>query len=80
TATDLGKTARVGDGSLTRLPVHVLGSLVAAPVEVAEAIFLGAGGGRGRLVESHLKRRGGRVGAVFTRFLLKKTYSAHQIC
>ncbi|HGM7976016.1 TPA: SDR family oxidoreductase, partial [Pseudomonas aeruginosa] len=39
TATDLRKNALVGDGSVTRQPVQVLGSQVASPVEVAEAIF-----------------------------------------
>ncbi len=42
TATDLRKNALVGDGSVTRQPVQVLGSQVASPVEVAEAIFQGA--------------------------------------
>lgn len=42
TATDLRKNALLGDGSLIRQPVRVLGSAVASPGDVAEAIYQGA--------------------------------------
>ncbi|MBF3058116.1 SDR family oxidoreductase, partial [Pseudomonas aeruginosa] len=54
TATDLRKNALVGDGSVTRQPVQVLGSQVASPVEVAEAIFQGAARRRRLLVLSNV--------------------------
>ncbi|SDH68846.1 SDR family oxidoreductase [Pseudomonas panipatensis] len=42
TATDLRKNALLGDGSLIRQPARVLGSAVASPGDVAEAIYQGA--------------------------------------
>lgn len=42
TATDLRKNALVGDGSVIRQPAVVLGSEVASPRDVAEAIYQGA--------------------------------------
>lgn len=57
TATDLRKNALVGDGSVTRQPVQVLGSQVASPVEVAEAIFQGAARRRRLLVLSNVNWR-----------------------
>lgn len=42
TATDLRKNALVGDGSVIRQPASVLGSAVASPRDVAEAIYQGA--------------------------------------
>ena len=42
TATDLRKSALVGDGSVIHQPASVLGSAVASPRDVAEAIYQGA--------------------------------------
>lgn len=42
TATDLRKNALVGDGSVIRQPAVVLGSEVASPRDVADAIYQGA--------------------------------------
>ena len=67
TATDLRKNALVGDGSVTRQPVQVLGSQVASPVEVAEAIFQGAARRRRLLVLSNVNWRARLLARFFPR-------------
>ncbi|PXB81942.1 short chain dehydrogenase, partial [Pseudomonas aeruginosa] len=71
TATDLRKNALVGDGSVTRQPVQVLGSQVASPVEVAEAIFQGAARRRRLLVLSNVNWRARLLARFFPRLFEK---------
>jgi len=71
TATDLRKSALVGDGSVTRQPVQVLGSQVASPVEVAEAIFQGAARRRRLLVLSNVNWRARLLARFFPRLFEK---------
>lgn len=71
TATDLRKNALVGDGSVTRQPVQVLGSQVASPVEVAEAIFQGAARRRRSLVLSNVNWRARLLARFFPRLFEK---------
>lgn len=71
TATDLRKSALVGDGSVTRQPVQVLGSQVASPVEAAEAIFQGAARRRRLLVLSNVNWRARLLARFFPRLFEK---------
>ncbi|MDF3933141.1 SDR family oxidoreductase [Pseudomonas citronellolis] len=67
TATDLRKNALVGDGSVIRQPAVVLGSEVASPRDVAEAIYQGALRRKRLLVLSNVNWRARLLARYFPR-------------
>ncbi|MNO66198.1 putative oxidoreductase SadH [compost metagenome] len=71
TATDLRKNALVGDGSVIRQPASVLGSEVASPRDVAEAIYQGALRRKRLLILSNVNWRARILARFFPRLFEK---------
>lgn len=71
TATDLRKSALVGDGSVIRQPAVVLGADVASPRDVAEAIYQGALRRKRLLVLSNVNWRARILARFFPRLFEK---------